>query len=111
MKKTTWPGNWKVACDVCGMWFPSGEMQKRWDGLVVCHKDFETRHPSTLYNYKGHVSVPSFIRKDPVDQFVFVCTIQTNSAYADMGTADCMQADNTRFTYSYLQDFFTNGHE
>lgn len=88
MKKTTWPGNWKVCCDVCNFWFPSGEMNKRWDGLVVCDKDFETRHEATLYNYKAHTSVPSFVRKE-TDEFKLVCDIIGTQCRADYAVAGC----------------------
>lgn len=111
MKKTSWPGNWKVACHVCGFWFPSSEIKRRWDGVLVCDKDFETRHPQTLIKIRGESAVPSFVSKDAdPDEFVQVCDIVSSSAYADMGTADCMQADNTRFTYAFLLDFYKNGH-
>ena len=104
MKKTTWPGNWKVACDVCGFWFPSGEMQQRWDGLVVCHKDFETRHPGTLYNYKAHVGGPDFVRKDPIDTFVLVCDVISMQARAEYGTAGCATV-GTSYPTLDLSDF------
>lgn len=89
MKKTTWPGNWKVACDVCGFWFPSGEMQHRWDGLVVCHKDFETRHPQTLIKIRGEEAVPAFVRKDPEDTYVFKCDLISVQCRAEYATAGC----------------------
>ena len=89
MKKTKWPGNWKVTCDVCGFWFPSGEVKKRWDGLIVCDKDYEERHPSTLYKYHEHPSVPSFVRKDPLDTFVLICDLISVQARAEYGTAGC----------------------
>jgi hypothetical protein len=110
MKKTTWPGNWKVSCDVCGFWFPSSDIKKRWDGLMVCAKDWEERHPSTLYKYHDHPSVPSFVRKDAPDTFIQFCTIESSSCYADMATSDCAKADNTQFTYAFLLDLSTNGH-
>jgi len=111
MKKTKWPGNWKVVCDVCGFWFPSSEIKKRWDGLMVCSKDFEARHPQTLYNYRHHTSVPTFVRKEPTETFVHVCTIQGSSGYADMGEADCARADWTSMSYLALLDLTKNGHE
>lgn len=93
MKKTTWPGNWKVACDVCGFWFPSGEIKERWDGLKVCHKDWETRHPQSLYRYKDHTSVPDFVRKDGPVTTVLLCDFVSSQGRADWGTANCAQAD------------------
>lgn len=111
MKKTKWPGNWKVVCDVCGFWFPSSEVQKRWDGLIVCSKDFESRHPQTLYNYRHHVSVPDFVKKELQEIFVHKCTIESSSGYADLAEADCARADWNNISYKDLQDLLTNGHE
>jgi hypothetical protein len=109
--KGKWPGEWKVICDVCGFEFPSGSVRKRWDGLIVCDDDWESRHPQTLYNYKHHTSVPDPIRAEPPDVFVHVCTIISASGYAGLATAGCAQAGNTQFSYSFLLDFFLNGHE
>jgi hypothetical protein len=112
MKRTRWPGNWKVTCHVCGMWFPSGEIQKRWDGLFVCPKDFETRHPQTLIKIKGERNFPSFVSKDSnPDNFALVCGIDGSSGYVDLGTVDCMRLENTKYTYAFLADLTTNGHE
>lgn len=109
MKKTTWPGNWKVTCHVCGFWYPSSEIKKRWDGLLVCEKDYETRHPQTLIKVRGERAFPSFVSKDN-DQFLDVCYIDGSSGYAGMGQAGCMQAGNTTFTYQFLLDFESSGH-
>ena len=90
MKDTRWPGNWKVACHRCGFWFPSNEIKRDWTGLLVCKKDFETRHPQTLINIRGETAVPSFVSKDPTDVFVAVCDAYSILSRADFGTADCM---------------------
>lgn len=111
MKQTKWPGNWKVACMVCGMWYPSSEIQTRWDGVLTCKKDWETRHPQTMIKIHGEKAVPDFVNKDSSpDTFVLVCDIVSSSAYADYGTADCSRADNTQFSYSFIHDFYLNGH-
>jgi len=36
---------WTATCAVCGFEFVSTEIQKRWDGLRVCLRDYEKRHP------------------------------------------------------------------
>lgn len=41
-------GSWNVICDVCGQKFKTEQTLKRWDGLVVCKKDWEPRHPQEL---------------------------------------------------------------
>lgn len=108
--KGRWPGTWNVCCDVCGFRFPSDKLKKRWDGAMTCEKDWETRHPQTLIRIRGETAVPTYTRDDP-EVYLPYCDIVTSSAYADLGTADCMQADNNRFTYAFLLDFNTNGHE
>jgi len=108
----SWPGNWKVVCDVCQMQYPSSQVKRRWDGLIVCSKDWETRHPQTLYNYKSHISTPDFIRPEPdEDRFIHTCTIEAQSCYAGLGQAGCMRAGNQQFSFSFLTDLLTNGHE
>lgn len=36
--------NW-VECQVCGMDIYASEVKTRWDGVLVCPEDYETRHP------------------------------------------------------------------
>lgn len=38
-------------CDVCGFDYLRSELRKRWDGAIVCKKDFETkpRHMQTKH--------------------------------------------------------------
>ena len=58
----------------------------------------------TLGEYKSNnFSVGGFLRYSKPIGGIF-------SAYADLGTADCMQADNTAIAYSILKELFTNGH-
>lgn len=110
MKKTTWPGNWKVVCHVCGFQFPSGEIRKRWDGLLVCEKDYEMRHPQTLIRIRPETAVPDFVSDEGTDNFVFFCDIFMSSSYADMCTADCARAGITLPTYEALLGLSGNGH-
>lgn len=108
MKKTKWPGNWKFACHVCGFWYPSGEIVKRWDGLYVCKKDYETRHPQTLLKIRGEHAFPTYVSKDVTpDQEVFFCDIFKASPYAGMAAAGCAQAGPYTSTYSFLVDLTT----
>ena len=111
MRKIGWPGHgYKVTCHRCGFWFPSTEIRKEWTGLLVCNTCWEPRHPQTLIKVHGEKAFPSFVSKDATDTFVAFCDIATISAYADLGTADCMQADNTTNTYAMLSGLKGNGH-
>ena len=59
-KKTYYkPGDWNAICDVCGFKFKASQLLKRWDGLMVCMDDFETRHPQDFIRpIKERNSVP-----------------------------------------------------
>lgn len=110
MKRISWPGHgYKFTCHRCGFQFPSTEIKKEWTGLYVCNKDYEARHPQTLIKIRGEQAFPSVVSKDS-DVYVGVCNVATKTAFADLGTADCMQADNNTPAYNIVKELFTNGH-
>lgn len=52
-------GDWNTLCDVCGFKFKASDLKERWDGLMVCHDDWEPRHPSDFFRArKEDQSVP-----------------------------------------------------
>lgn len=96
-------GSYNGICDVCGFKFKFTELQKRWDGLIVCHKDFEQDHPQKYIRVReSGLSVP-VIRDRPEDVFVAVCTIWGASGYADLAEADCARADASTIPYAILR--------
>jgi len=69
--------SWKAICDVCGFEFYNYEIKDRWDGLKVCDKDWETRHPMDFLRTKKEESqVLPWTRPEPAD-------IYTNVEYVD----------------------------
>lgn len=106
-----WPGTWRAVCQVCGFEFASDEIKKRWDGLLVCSKDYETRHPQTLIKIREESSVPAFVSSEPEDVFVHFCDIFDSSSYVGMAEAGCARASVISPTYETLLDLSTNGHE
>lgn len=99
------PGQWKAICDVCGFEFYSSELKKRWDGLMVCHEDFEHDHPQKFLKVKEYsVGVP-WSRPEPEDEFLKVCYPYSSQCYADISEADCMRADTQNFTYAQCVAF------
>jgi len=96
-------GSWNGICDVCGFKFKFTELQKRWDGLICCHKDFEQDHPQKYIRVReSGLSVP-VIRDRPEDVFVATCTIWGASGYADLAEADCARADASSVPYAILR--------
>lgn len=79
MKKGNWPGTWKVVCDVCGFWYRSDEVKERWDGLIVCAHDYETRHPMDFLKTRAEKITPDFVRRPPPDEFVSVTYFNTGT--------------------------------
>lgn len=69
------PGDWNAYCDVCGFKFKASQLRKRWDGHMVCEKDYEERHPQELIRMpKEDTSVPwsryhepTYITPGPID--------------------------------------------
>lgn len=86
-------GEWNLICDVCGKKIKAHKARHRWDGLVVCEKDYETRQPQDFVKARvDKITVP-FLRPRPTDTFTFTCTLYTSQGRADMGVADCARAD------------------
>jgi hypothetical protein len=82
-------GNWSIICDVCGFRFLNTEVKKRWDGLIVCEKDFETKHPQLTIRTPKENVVPPFVRPPPGDVFIEVCTEEGRTSIAGMAVAGC----------------------
>ena len=43
---------WAI-CDECGLQYRRSQMLERWDGLLVCKKDWEPRHPQEFVRGKA----------------------------------------------------------
>lgn len=98
-------GDYNAICDVCGLKFKASNLRKDWRGLMVCSNDFEQRHPQDFLRVRADDPSVPWARPEPEDVFVQVCYLWDRSAYADLGTADCMRADFTT-PFSYLQLYF-----
>jgi len=104
--KAGWePGRWSAICDVCGFRFHSDEIRDRWDGLKVCRKDWEPRHPQDFVRARRERITPPWTRPEPQpDAFVEVCYLWDSSGYAGLATAGCAQAGNDERPYALLRD-------
>lgn len=76
-------GAWNVICQVCGFKYKNEEVQRRWDGLLVCKDDFETRHPSDfLKPHKEKIGVP-YTAPEPTDTFITVTYVASTVGVQD----------------------------
>jgi hypothetical protein len=79
--------------------FKSTEIRKRWDGLMVCDKDWEADHPQKYLRVRSDkISVP-YVREESIDEQLYVCYIYAGTAYADLAEADCSTADKNIPSY------------
>ncbi len=101
-------GQWNIICDVCGFKFKSGEVRKRWDGLMVCSKDYETDHPQKYLRVRETGLAVPVVREENLSNQLQVCYIFAQ-AFADLGEADCLQADKSSPSYEFLLNLKTAG--
>lgn len=62
-------GSWNAICDVCGFQYKAEDMRKRWDGAMVCEKDFEFRNPQEFIRIPKEEISPEWAR--PVPPYVY----------------------------------------
>ena len=94
MRDTWWSsGQYNAICDVCGFKLKNTDLQRRWDGLMVCEQDYEIQHPQERIRPIPDQQKPQVTRPEGTDVFIeysnSFCTIYTRQAIADTGTADC----------------------
>lgn len=83
-------GDWNAVCDVCGWKFKASQLMKRWDGAVVCKRDFEHRHPQDLIRVPHEDTSVPWSRPEPADIMIEVdyvaTTVGTQSNQFPAGT-------------------------
>lgn len=64
------PGDFWRICDRCGFRYRASQTFKTWDGLYVCHNDFESRHPQDFVRgRRDNQNVPG-ARPESVDNII-----------------------------------------
>lgn len=95
-------GDWLALCDICGFRFKASRLKKNWKNEMVCEDDFELRNAQDFIKVRPEkIGVP-WARPEPADVFISVCYLWDRSAFADLGTADCMIADYVPQSYINL---------
>ena len=65
-------GDWIAMCDVCGRKYKASNLQKRWDGLMCCHEDWEIRQPQDFVRGVQDTQIAPWLRDEPSDSFVTI---------------------------------------
>lgn len=101
-------GNWNALCDSCGRKFKALDLQKRWDGLMVCREDFEQRHPQDLLKVQREkIAVPWSRPYAAEDTFIpEYFSLKENE---DIGVVEDMVKNIVkRFGFSQSEDTFNS---
>ena len=79
-------GDFYRICDECGFKFRASETRKRWDGLIVCLKDWEPRHPQEFVRGRvDRIRVPN-PRPEPPDTFIGGSTLTADDGLTPLQT-------------------------
>lgn len=90
------PSQWNAVCDRCGFEFKSSELIEDWQGLRVCKKDYETRHPQDFIRIRPEKPAAAWARPENTDLMVVICDIYNSRAIAGIGVAGCFVAGKTQ---------------
>lgn len=65
-------GDTKACCDVCGFNFKGSQLRKRWDGAMVCSKDYEVQHPQDKIQIRSERNNVKDARPEPTIRYLAV---------------------------------------
>lgn len=88
MKRNTYrKGDWLAVCDSCGRVFYASALRKRWDNMMVCKDDYETRNPQDFARGIPDYQSPPWVRPKPDEPAIIEVTgtgstILPNSTYS-----------------------------
>lgn len=85
-------GSANAICDVCGEKYKLSQLKKRWDGLWVCHKDYEERHPQDFLRARKESLHLPITKPRPQDTYVQMCTVFSKIAVAGLAVPGCVLA-------------------
>lgn len=60
---------WRI-CERCGFKKRASQTYRTWDGLYVCHEDFETRHPQDFVRGRKDIQNVPNARPEPLENII-----------------------------------------
>jgi hypothetical protein len=99
-------GDFATICDSCGKKFKASELRKRWDGIMVCRRDYEQRQPQDFVRGVPDYQAPFFTRPEVSDCFIAV-TGAFPSAIAGYAIAGYAISGNTSIPEATPPSTFT----
>lgn len=83
------PGDHNVHCMRCGRDYHESDMRKEWNGLIVCKRCWEPRHPQDFVRAtKDKVAAEGLVTGRRTAQYT-IPTCTTRSAIAGVAIAGC----------------------
>lgn len=76
-------GSHNCICDVCGQKIKFEKAKLRWDGLLVCPEDFETRQPQDFVRAKTDKITVPITRPRPPDVFKYPIGLSDSIVFTD----------------------------
>lgn len=65
-------GDSNAICDECGFEYKQSQLRKRWDGAMVCSKDWEPRHPQDNIKIRAERNNVKDARLEPEYRYLAV---------------------------------------
>jgi len=98
------PGDWNVACSMCGRKRKASYMVRNWQGMYRCPEHNEPRQPQDFVRGLQDIQTVPFSQPE-TDIDIPVCTFNGISGRADVGIADCAMAENPTFDPTNVPGF------
>jgi hypothetical protein len=106
-------GENNIICDICGKKIKINEARVRWDGFLVCHDDWETRHPQDFVRARQDKISVDMTRPRPPDVF----EIKDSVNFSDLDDSDGsgngnekMEFGETLFLSKKLKPYIAEGY-
>lgn len=84
------PGAYNAICDRCGHKFKSFQLIRDWQGLMVCAKDWEPRHPQDFVRAPQPEKPVQWTRPEQETVYAVFCTPNDITAIPGVAIPGCL---------------------